>query len=49
MRFRLVDPETLIDIEDGSTTSGEIWCRSPNIIRGYYRNDTATAESFHDG
>ena len=50
MEFRFVDPETMIDVAtnpDGSSQSGEIWCRGPNVTRGYYNNEAATKGSFH--
>ncbi|ABD68760.1 O-succinylbenzoate--CoA ligase [Rhodoferax ferrireducens T118] len=30
-------------------TSGEIWIRGPMVVKGYWQNPTATAESFTDG
>ncbi|KAJ6133837.1 hypothetical protein N7523_000159 [Penicillium sp. IBT 18751x] len=50
MEFRFVDPETMMDVgtnPDGSSQSGEIWCRGPNVTRGYYNNEAATKSSFH--
>lgn len=51
MEFRFVDPETMLDAEttakDGSSASGEIWCRGPNVTPGYYNNPEATRGSFH--
>lgn len=50
MTFRFVDPESMTDAAtkaDGSTESGEIWCRGPNVTQGYYNNEAATKSSFH--
>ncbi|KAJ5178589.1 AMP-dependent synthetase/ligase [Penicillium coprophilum] len=50
MQFRFVDPESMKDAAvkaDGSTEPGEIWCRGPNVVSGYYNNDKATKESYH--
>jgi long-chain acyl-CoA synthetase len=33
----------------GPNENGEIWMRSPTLIRGYWRNPEATAESIVDG
>ncbi|KAL3489526.1 hypothetical protein BJX62DRAFT_252622 [Aspergillus germanicus] len=45
MEFRFVDPDTLVDVPTG--TSGEIWCRGPNVTPGYYNNVEATRGTFH--
>jgi long-chain acyl-CoA synthetase len=42
---RVVDPETLADV-DGV---GELWFRGPNVVQGYWRNPSGTAEAFVDG
>ncbi|KAJ5097944.1 hypothetical protein N7532_004945 [Penicillium argentinense] len=50
MEFRFVDPETMTDAatkSDGSTEPAEIWCRGPNVTRGYYNNEDATKGAFH--
>jgi acyl-CoA synthetase (AMP-forming)/AMP-acid ligase II len=38
---RVVDPATGRDVAAGER--GELWCRGPNIMRGYLNNPTATA------
>jgi acyl-CoA synthetase (AMP-forming)/AMP-acid ligase II len=37
---RIVDPETGEDAQPGER--GELWCRGPQIMRGYLNNPTAT-------
>jgi acyl-CoA synthetase (AMP-forming)/AMP-acid ligase II len=52
MEFRFVDPDTMEDAAvnpDGRTQPAEIWCRGPNVTRGYYNNDDATKDAFHVG
>jgi len=44
--MRVVD-ENDKDVEDG--TLGEIVLRGENILKGYYKNPTATAEAFRNG
>ncbi|MER7014717.1 class I adenylate-forming enzyme family protein [Saccharopolyspora sp. NPDC000359] len=45
--LRVVDPATGEDLPDGEI--GELCFRGPNIVRGYWNNPEATAESFTDG
>ncbi|RHW23902.1 4-coumarate--CoA ligase family protein [Nocardioides immobilis] len=40
---RIVDPETGNDVAPGER--GELWCRGPNIMRGYLNNPIATANA----
>ncbi|OBT47364.1 hypothetical protein VE00_02072 [Pseudogymnoascus sp. WSF 3629] len=46
---RLVDPKTGIDVPVHPDSTGEIWVRGPNIMKGYWRNPTATAGTMSDG
>ena len=44
---RVVDPATGSDVTTGST--GELWFRGPNVVRGYWNRPAATVEAFTDG
>jgi len=45
--IRIVDPETGRDLPDGQV--GEIWIRSVQNMRGYWKNPKATQEAFPEG
>lgn len=45
--LRVVDPGTGADVADGEI--GELWFRGPTVVRGYWNDPEATAESFTDG
>lgn len=46
--FRIVDPETNEDVAAGEV--GELWCRGPHTIRGYYRAEEYNTRAFsNDG
>jgi len=32
--------------QNGPQHRGELWCRGPNIMKGYWNNQTATANAF---
>lgn len=40
---RVVDPLTGLDVAPGQP--GELWCRGPNVMRGYLDDPTATADA----
>jgi 2,3-dihydroxybenzoate-AMP ligase len=42
--YRIVDPETNEDVAPGQM--GELWCRGPHTIRGYYRAEEHNAKAF---
>ena len=44
---RVVDPDTLKDVPAGE--QGELWFRSPQLMKGYHNKPEATAESITDG
>jgi malonyl-CoA/methylmalonyl-CoA synthetase len=47
IKVRIVDPETLLDVEPGKT--GEFWLKSDSIISGYWKKPEETARSFEQG
>jgi long-chain acyl-CoA synthetase len=47
MEVRIADPSTGDGVPTGDV--GEIWLKGPTVVRGYYDDPQATAESFIDG
>jgi long-chain acyl-CoA synthetase len=43
VELRIVDPDTGRDVPVGDV--GEIWVRGPQVMKGYWNNDAATAEA----
>ena len=46
VQYRILDDDKR-DVKAGET--GELAVKSPNIMKGYYRDEKQTADSFHDG
>ncbi|MBP2339549.1 acyl-CoA synthetase (AMP-forming)/AMP-acid ligase II [Saccharothrix coeruleofusca] len=46
MECRLIDPATGQDVGVGER--GELWCRGPNVMKGYLNNPEATAATLDD-
>ncbi|GHH37030.1 AMP-binding protein [Lentzea cavernae] len=46
LECRLVDPATGEDV--GAGDRGELWCRGPNVMKGYLNNAEATAATLDD-
>lgn len=45
---KIVDPATMQEVsEDGQT--GEMWVKGPNVTLGYWKNQEATDNAFHEG
>ncbi len=47
VELRIVDAETLEDLPDDEV--GEVWVKSAQVMKGYWRNDEATTNSIIDG
>jgi acyl-CoA synthetase (AMP-forming)/AMP-acid ligase II len=43
---RVVDPDTMVDVEPGE--QGELWFRTPQLMKGYHNKPDATAEAITD-
>lgn len=47
VELRIVDPESQADLPDGEV--GEVWVRSRQVMKGYWKNPAATAAAIVDG
>jgi long-chain acyl-CoA synthetase len=47
VELRIVNPENREDLPEGQV--GEIWCRTSQIMKGYWKNPEATAAAIVDG
>ena len=45
----VADPQTLVPVPQDGVTIGEVMMRGNNVMKGYLKNPTATAESFDGG
>ncbi len=45
----VADPLTLLPVPADGETLGEVFFRGNNVMMGYFKNPTATAEAFRDG
>ncbi len=45
----VADPQTLVPVPSDGATMGEIFMRGNNVMKGYLKNPSASAESFNGG
>ncbi|XP_037974381.2 luciferin 4-monooxygenase [Plutella xylostella] len=47
LKYRIIDPGTGLDVTEPNVP-GELWLKGPGIVKGYYNNPEATAETFSE-
>ena len=47
VELRIVDPESGADLPEGEV--GEVWCRTAQVMKGYWKNPQATEAAIVDG
>ncbi|HEV2366058.1 MAG TPA: class I adenylate-forming enzyme family protein [Caulobacteraceae bacterium] len=45
--LKIVDPESERELPTGAV--GELWCKGPQVVKGYWMKPEATAQTFHEG
>ena len=47
--IKVMNPETMQEVPADGVTMGEVMIKGNNVMKGYFKNPTATEEAFKDG